>query len=330
MVQPEAPQATTRLQSRIEAQDEKIQSLSAQMQEISTAVGSMKELMEKLFTGFQNLQAKQPEGFYETEPPSGGPVSEVTTGSGSTTQEPFLDGCIRPNHFEAPLFSMPRVKLPPFDGNDPRGWISKAELYYKVHQTPQSHKMKLALMCMDGVALNWFTNLLLKQPGIDWGAFRNKLMVRFSGTKFRNAHEALRSLFQTDDIEDYNEEFEALSALIPRQTEEQSIGMYLRGLKEEVKNWVRALNPTTIDQAMEFARHVYVAIASPSDKAKTKGVIASSTYQASSARPFPQQSNRVQLQTQPLVKPNLTQNQYRPFPSAKKPVTTMSSNTCHL
>lgn len=50
-------------------------------------------------------------------------------------------------------------------------------------------------MCMDGVALNWFTNLLIKHPHTDWPQFRDKLLVRFNGTKFRNAYEALGSLF---------------------------------------------------------------------------------------------------------------------------------------
>ncbi|XP_071739339.1 uncharacterized protein [Rutidosis leptorrhynchoides] len=114
-------------------------------------------------------------------------------------------------------------------------------------------------MCMDGVALNWFANLFIKHPNTDWGEFRTKLMTRFSGTKFRNAHEALGSLFDDGDIERYIEEFEALSALIPNQSEEQMIGMFLRGLQDDVRNWVRTLNPKSCDQAMDFARNVAIA-----------------------------------------------------------------------
>lgn len=91
-------------------------------------------------------------------------------------------------------------------------------------------------------------------------------MVRFSGTQFRNAHEALGSLFQVGSIEEYIKEFEALSALIPHEYEEQYIGMFLRGLKHGIRNWVRALNPGSCDQAMEFARHVAIATSGPLEK----------------------------------------------------------------
>lgn len=91
---------------------------------------------------------------------------------------------------------------------------------------------------MDGIVLNWYTNLLIKHPHTDWTQLRDKLLVRFSGTKFRNAHEALGSLFQEGSIEDYIEEFEALSFLIPDQLEEQAIRMFLCGLQPDIRNWV--------------------------------------------------------------------------------------------
>ncbi|KAL4590109.1 hypothetical protein LXL04_003029 [Taraxacum kok-saghyz] len=55
-------------------------------------------------------------------------------------------------------------------------------------------------------------------------------MVRFNGTKFRNAHEALGSLFQENSIDEYIEEFEALSALILDQSEEQAIALATKSL----------------------------------------------------------------------------------------------------
>ncbi|XP_071740877.1 uncharacterized protein [Rutidosis leptorrhynchoides] len=100
-------------------------------------------------------------------------------------------------------------------------------------------------MCMDGAALNWFTNLLIKHPATNWGEFCLKLLTRFSGTKFRNPHEALGSLFDDGDIDNYIDEFEAISALIPEQSEEQAIGWFLQGLQNDVRNWVRTLNPQT-------------------------------------------------------------------------------------
>lgn len=264
---------TTRLQSRIDSQDGKIDALSTQLRDLTSVVTSIKEFLgdlpktvEKMVQGHQRADGKQhmyEEVINETfiDPSIGSP-----SGSGATNPHNNSE-----RRFDPSLFSLPKVKLPLFEGTDPRGWITKAELYFEVNRTPVTTKMYLAQMCMDGIALNWYTNLLIKHPQTDWIQFRGKLLVRFGGTRFHNAHEALGSLDQEGDIEAYIEEFEAISALIPDQSEDQSVGMFLRGLQPEIKNWVRALHPTTCDQAMEFARHVAQATASSGEKGGSKG-----------------------------------------------------------
>ncbi|KAL4586656.1 hypothetical protein LXL04_011298 [Taraxacum kok-saghyz] len=146
--------------------------------------------------------------------------------------------------------------------------LPKAELFFAVHKTTEPNKLKLSQMCMEGPALNWFTTLLFKHPNSTWEQLKAKILTRFGGTHFLNAHEALGSLFQVGDVDEYIEQFESLSALIPEQSEEQSLGMFLRGLREDIRNWVRALLPTTCDRAMELARHVAVATSIGSDKPK--------------------------------------------------------------
>ncbi|KAL4558063.1 hypothetical protein LXL04_036259 [Taraxacum kok-saghyz] len=245
-------------------EDEKIDKLSAQVSELSTVVLSLKEVLTHL--GKHKLHMP---------PPASGPsnsnadkaIPKPTSHVHQPAEKPlFTPPLLINNHFDNSLFSLPKVKLPQFEGTDPRGWLTKAELYFMVNQIPATQKLHLAQMCLDGVALNWYTNLLIKHPTTNWNQFRDKLMTRFSGTKFRNAHVALGSLFQEGSVEEYLEDFEALSALIPDQSEEQSIGMFLRGLKPEIRNWVRALNPNSCDQAMDFARHVAVATSSPLEK----------------------------------------------------------------
>lgn len=320
MVVPEAPM-TTRLQTRVDAHDEKIESLTNQVKDLSISINSMKEILselpksiEKLTLGYQkHHQGKQ--FIYEEEGEASGfkgPEME-SFDSGEKIPNRGLESFIKRNHFETSLFSMPKVKLPLFEGVDPRGWITKAELYFQVHQTP-SQKLKFTQMCMDGSALNWFTNLLIKHPHTTWDQFRDKLMVRFGGTKFHNAHEALGSLYQERDIDEYIESFEALSAFIPDQSEAQSTGMFLRGLQSDIKNWVRALNPRTCDQAMDLARHIAIATAIQGDKTNQKGktsfnVGASGTTQGYSwkygHRDKPNTSNPTYY---PINRPNIQPN----------------------
>ncbi|GJV84737.1 retrotransposon-related protein [Tanacetum coccineum] len=191
MVAPESSQVNTRLQSRVDAQDEKIGNLSDQMHELTAFVHSMKEILnelpksfEKMMGGYQKHQGKCSQPYVDVKNPSMTDEFDYVATHG-------LDSFVKHNHFDESLFSMPKVKLHVFEGTDPRGWITKAELNFQ-------------------------------------DQLRTKLMTRFSGTKYRNAHEALGSLYQEGDIEEYIEDFEALSALIPNQSKEQSIGMFLR------------------------------------------------------------------------------------------------------
>ncbi|KAL4588274.1 hypothetical protein LXL04_001157 [Taraxacum kok-saghyz] len=206
---------TARLQSQVQAHKEKIESISAQLKEMSKLLTELPTSMEKTMTKMLKDHLK------------------------------------------------PQVIVEEADDEEDS---SKAELYFQVHKTPTDQKLKLSQMCMDGSALHWFTNLLIRHPNTTWEQFRLKLLNRFSGTRYRNAHEALGSLFQEEGVEEYIENFEELSALIADQSEEQSIGWFLRGLKTEIRNWVRTLNPSSCNQAMELARNVESAMGGRNEK----------------------------------------------------------------
>lgn len=47
-----------------------------------------------------------------------------------------------------------RIELPVFDGTDPRGWLTRAELYFRVNQTPEESKIPLAQVSMEGTAIH--------------------------------------------------------------------------------------------------------------------------------------------------------------------------------
>ncbi|KAL4589487.1 hypothetical protein LXL04_002394 [Taraxacum kok-saghyz] len=212
-------QVTTRLQTlqhRMNTHEGKMDQIATQLNAMTTSFTSLKGLMEKLL----QQSVDKP--------------SNIGASPSSVVNQPPKTPAPRSPPYDDTLFSLPKVKLPVFDGADPRGWITKAELYFSVHQTLDSNKLRLTQMCIEG-------------------------------SQFLNAHEALGSLFQDGDIEVYIEQFESLSALIPDQSEEQSLGMFLRGLQPNIRNWVRALCPNSCDTAMELARHVATATTTSTD-----------------------------------------------------------------
>ena len=46
---------------------------------------------------------------------------------------------------------------PKFEGGDPRGWILKAEKYFRYYQTPKDLKVDVAAMYLEGDALDLFS-----------------------------------------------------------------------------------------------------------------------------------------------------------------------------
>lgn len=47
-----------------------------------------------------------------------------------------------------------KVELPLFDGNDPVGWITRAETYFEVQNTSDDVKVKLAKLSMEGPTIH--------------------------------------------------------------------------------------------------------------------------------------------------------------------------------
>ncbi|XP_065852749.1 uncharacterized protein [Euphorbia lathyris] len=275
---------TTRMQNRIEVQDEKIGEVQTQMASMQKILTDLPQTIKRIVLGCLKQQSKQPtreedELTKDSSIQGSGSHSageHRTTGDSNKEQhqeQPNRDlgSLLRPNYFEGAPFSVPKVKIPQFSGVDPRGWVTKAELYFRVYHTLATMKLTLAQMCMDSTALSWFANLLAKNPELDWDNFRHKLITRFSGTKFRNAQEELGSLFQLGSVGNYIDSFEGISALLPHQTEEDAIGMFLRGLREDIKRWVKALRPQTCAEAMEFAIDVESALGHSASSLPAKG-----------------------------------------------------------
>ena len=51
--------------------------------------------------------------------------------------------------------AMDRIEFPRFEGDDPRGWISRAERYFRHFRTPEEGKVELASLHFEGDVNDW-------------------------------------------------------------------------------------------------------------------------------------------------------------------------------
>ena len=49
-----------------------------------------------------------------------------------------------------------RLEIPLHSGEDAFGWLLRVERYFKINGVPDADKLEMALVAMEGAALNWF------------------------------------------------------------------------------------------------------------------------------------------------------------------------------
>ena len=60
-----------------------------------------------------------------------------------------------------------KVELPTFNGDDPYGWIARAEFYFSVQGVPPELQLQQAQLCMEGMPWHWFKLLKEEDPNLD-------------------------------------------------------------------------------------------------------------------------------------------------------------------
>jgi hypothetical protein len=128
-----------------------------------------------------------------------------------------------------------------FDGDDPAGWISRAEVYFRVQGTSPEVKVGLAQLCMEGATIHFFNSLICENEGLDWEELKEALLGRYGGHGDGDVYEQLTDLKQKGTVDEYITDFEYLIAQIPRLPDKQFLGYFLHGLKMEIRGKVRSL-----------------------------------------------------------------------------------------
>lgn len=111
--------------------------------------------------------------------------------------------------------SVKKIELPMFTGEDPAGWIARAEVYFQVQETSPEVRASLAQLCMEGPTIHFFNSLLDGGDELTWEQFKGELLERYGGVSDGNVFEQLSSLQQESGVEEYIQEFERLTAQVP-------------------------------------------------------------------------------------------------------------------
>nr|GEX33420.1 retrotransposon Gag domain, retroviral aspartyl protease [Tanacetum cinerariifolium] len=99
-----------------------------------------------------------------------------------------------------------KYDFPIFSSGDPRGWMMKAEKYFRYYQIPDEEKVEMASMHLEGDALNLYSWLSHDQTVIFWEELVQAFTRSFGSAEFQNPDEFLCSIKQTGSAEEDMEE----------------------------------------------------------------------------------------------------------------------------
>lgn len=175
------------------------------------------------------------------------------------------------NQFQESQLSGKKVKLPVFEGDDPVGWITRAEIYFDVQKTSEEMRVKLARLSMEGTTIHWFNLLMETEDELSWEKLKKALIARYGGRRLENPFEELSTLRQKRGVEEYVEAFELLSSQVGKLPEEQYLGYFMSGLQPQIRRRVRTLNPQSRMQMMRMVKDVEDELKEEDDDDKSYG-----------------------------------------------------------
>ncbi|KAD7117361.1 hypothetical protein E3N88_04629 [Mikania micrantha] len=146
-----------------------------------------------------------------------------------------------------------KIGFPTFSGGDPRGWILKAEKYFRYYNTSEEEKVDIVAMHLEEDALDLYSWLSSEQAIEYREELTQAFQKHYVPPEFQNPDEFLISVRQTRTVQEYRQEFAKRTARVSNWPNHCLLGMFIHGLKEELKSNVRIHKPRSVYKAMSLA-----------------------------------------------------------------------------
>lgn len=137
-----------------------------------------------------------------------------------------------------------KLDLPLFSGENPDGWIMRAERYFKFHRLTEDEKVEAAVVALEGEALLWFQWEDSRRTITRWEELKGMVLRQFRPKSAGTLHEQWLNHRQTEKmgVAEYKRRFIELLAPLGNIQEEVAKGHFINGLREEVRgSWAQDL-----------------------------------------------------------------------------------------
>ncbi|CAH9099137.1 unnamed protein product [Cuscuta epithymum] len=141
--------------------------------------------------------------------------------------------------------------MPIFNGEDVCGWLLRMNRYFRLNNTEDEDKIDVAVIAMEDQALSWFQWWEGQAQHQNWESFTHALTRRFQPNLVQDPLGLLFSLKQKGTIQEYRDQFETAIASHGHLTEEVLKGVFLKGLKRDIRAELKLHSARTLAEVME-------------------------------------------------------------------------------
>ena len=218
----------------------------------------------------------------------------------------------------------PRAKIdfPKYQGGDPRGWVLKAEKYFRYFDIPEEMKVEVAAMHLEGDALDLYAWINGEDEILHWAVLVKIFQENYGPPEFQNPDEYLCAIKQTGSVTEYRQEFIRRVAHVRDWPDHCLLGVFLTGLKDELKTEVRIHKPRTVFKAsslaLEFEAKVGLTRGSYFSGHSRQNFSPSTTNQYQLPRPTLSSPENLNNSTPQTLKPGNSQSHLKPWENERQ------------
>lgn len=147
----------------------------------------------------------------------------------------------------------PKLNFPEFDGEDPDGWMRKAENYFEMVGVPPEDRVKFVVLYVVGKAEYWWRGTGYNPNTLQCHHFCQILGDKFNQTSEYEIIGQFHNLKQTGTVVKYVDKFEELVILVrrhdPMLPTSYYISSFVSSLQDCIQHHLQCHKPLTLSQA---------------------------------------------------------------------------------
>jgi hypothetical protein len=153
--------------------------------------------------------------------------------------------------------STPKMSFPSFDGENPRLWEDRCELYFEIYNVHDALKPRFDALNFKGAAAAWLQTFELRGRVDTWERLYTAVCDRFDRNQYQLVMRQLDNLRQTSSVQEYHVRFEQLAHQLllynAQYDDVYFVTRFMGGLKEEIRAPIALHQPKNVDTASALA-----------------------------------------------------------------------------